>query len=350
MVAAMREALLFDKLPGSIVKCGTCQWACRINPGKDGACGMYRNTGGVLYNLNYGCVSSAAADPVEKKPLFHFHPGTQCFSLGSLGCNFTCKHCQNWQISTPDSQSLNTICRELSPADAVKMARQSGCEGIAWTYNEPAVWFEYTLETAKLARAAGLYTVYVTNGYASTAALDAIGPYLDAWRVDIKGFSDRLYKELAGVPHWREILDTAVRAREKWHMHIEVVTNLVPTLNDDEEQLTALAKWIKSSLGELTPWHVTRFYPNHRLTGLPPTPVAAIEKAVDIGHQAGIKFVYAGNLPGHDSENTRCYSCGKLVVKRVGYQTEILGLDGSRCRFCGADLNFRVSGAERGAK
>ncbi|MGD1119840.1 MAG: AmmeMemoRadiSam system radical SAM enzyme [Dehalococcoidales bacterium] len=338
----MREAVLYDKLPDSRVRCRTCQWRCRINPGKYGACGMYQNQNGALFNLNYGRVSSAAADPIEKKPLFHFHPGTLCFSLGTLGCNFQCKHCQNWEISTADSGSLLSTCRDLTPEAAVKLAKQSHCQGVAWTYNEPAIWFEYTLDCARLAKQNGLYTVYVTNGFATPEALDTIGPYLDAWRVDIKGFSDAFYKNLAGVPHWREILEVAKRAKDKWGMHLEVVTNIVPTLNDDDAQLTGLAKWIHDDLGELTPWHVTRFYPQHRLTNLPPTPLATIERACEIGKKAGLKFVYAGNVPGHESESTRCYYCGKTVVKRVGYATQVTGLNGSKCRYCGAELNFRA--------
>ena len=341
----MHEAMLYDKLPDSRVKCGTCQWRCTINPDKYGVCGMYQNQDGVLYNLNYALVSSAAADPIEKKPLFHFLPATLCFSLGTLGCNFHCKHCQNWEISTADGAALNGICRELPPANAIKVAKDNGCRGIAWTYNEPAIWFEYTLDSAKLAKQNGLYTVYVTNGYATPEALDTIGPYLDVWRVDIKGFSDEFYRKLSGVPHWREILEVAKRAKEKWNMHIEVVTNIVPTMNDDAKQLKGLADWIAAELGELTPWHVTRFYPQHKLTDLPPTPLATIEHAVEIGHQAGLKFVYAGNVPGHESENTRCYNCGKLIVKRAGYRTEVVGLNGSKCRYCGVDLNFQQGDA-----
>jgi pyruvate formate lyase activating enzyme len=304
---------------------------------------MYQNRDGALFNLNYARVSSMAADPIEKKPLFHFYPGTLCFSLGTLGCNFQCKHCQNWEISTADSASLLHVCRELSPEAAVELAQQSRCQGIAWTYNEPAIWFEYTLDSAKLAKSHNLYTVYVTNGFATPEALDAIGPYLDAWRVDIKGFSDEFYKTLSGVPHWREILEVAKRAKDKWHMHVEVVTNIVPTMNDDDEQLAGLAKWIRNELGELTPWHVTRFYPHHRLMHLPPTPLSAIERACEIGKKAGLKFIYAGNVPGHESESTRCYSCGKLVVRRVGYETEVTGLADSKCRYCGADLNIRTA-------
>jgi pyruvate formate lyase activating enzyme len=338
----MREAVLYEKLPDSRVRCRTCQWRCRINPGKYGVCGMYQNLSGGLYNLNYGRVSSVAADPIEKKPLFHFFPGTLCFSLGTLGCNFHCQHCQNWEISTANSSSLIHECRELLPKTSIDLALQYDCRGIAWTYNEPVIWFEHTLESAKLAKEKNVYTVYVTNGYATPEALDTIGPYLDAWRVDIKGFSDVFYKTLSGVPRWREILEVTKRAKEKWHMHVEVVTNIIPTMNDDNQQLEGIANWIKEELGELTPWHVTRFYPHHRLTHLPSTPLATIERAVEIGKQAGLKFIYAGNIPGHSSESTRCYACVKTIVKRVGYETEVVGLAGSRCRFCGAELNFKL--------
>jgi pyruvate formate lyase activating enzyme len=338
----MREALLYEKLKDSRVRCHTCQWRCRISPDKFGVCGMYQNQGGTLYNLNYAIVSSLAADPIEKKPLFHFYPGSSAFSLGTLGCNFHCKHCQNWEISMADGKAINQGCQEISPEEELDLTKRHRCQGIAWTYNEPAIWFEYTLDSARLAKKNNLYTVYVTNGYSSPEALDMIGPYLDAWRVDIKGFSDYFYRELARVTHWREILNTARRAKVKWNMHVEVVTNIIPSMNDGEEQLEGIANWIRDELGELTPWHVTRFYPHHHLMHLPPTPISTLERACEIGKKAGLKFIYTGNVPGHQSENTFCYSCGKLVVERYGYQTSVVGLDGSKCRFCGAELNFRV--------
>jgi len=343
----MHEAALYEKMPDSRVRCQTCQWRCRINPDKFGVCGMYQNRQGTLYNLNYGKVSSVAADPIEKKPLFHFHPGTLCFSLGTLGCNFQCRHCQNWQISTADSESLVDSCRELSPQASIELAVQHRCQGIAWTYNEPVIWLEHTLDSAKLAKERGLYTVYVTNGYATPEALDTIGPYLDAWRVDIKGFTDEFYKSLSGIPQWREILEVTKRAQEKWDMHVEVVTNIIPTMNDDA-QLQGIADWIKNELGELTPWHVTRFHPQYRINNLPPTPLETIERAREIGKAAGLKFVYAGNVPGHSSESTVCYNCGRIIIDRYGYQTNIEGLDGSRCKYCNAELNFVVSGSKEG--
>jgi len=334
-----KEAILYEKLAGGRVRCNVCQWRCLINPGKFGLCRMRTNRDGILYTMNYAEVSSVAADPIEKKPLFHFFPGTNAFSLGTWGCNFHCQDCQNWEISCVD---IPDASQQLLPEKEIELAKKHNCAGIAWTYNEPTIWFEHTLDSARLAKENGLYTVYVTNGYITPEALDTIGPYLDAWRVDVKGFSDGLYRQLAKISHWRGILDVAKRAKEKWDMHVEVVTNIVPTMNDDEEQLSDIASWVRNDLGELTPWHVTRFYPMRNLTHLPPTPVSTLEKAYQIGKQAGLKFVYLGNVSGHKYENTVCYSCGKLVVSRVGYNVEVVGLDDSRCKFCGSELNFRT--------
>jgi len=346
----MREALLQEKLADSRVRCHICQWRCNIAPGKAGVCRMYHNHDGVLFNMNYARASSAHVDPIEKKPVFHFHPGSLCFSIGGWGCNFHCLHCQNWEISCPIDNEPWRDSRDIPPEMAIDLTKRTHCEGIAWTYNEPTMWFEYTLDSAKLAKASSLYTVYVTNGYMTPEALDTIGPWLDVWRVDVKGFSDKFYQELAKVPRWRGILEVAKRAKEKWHMHIEVITNIIPTMNDDNEQLSGIANWIKNDLGELTPWHVTRFYPQHNLLDVPATPVATIERAVAIGKKAGLKFIYAGNIPGHSSESTMCYSCGRLVVRRMGYDTEVLGLKGSKCKFCGAELNFHTPLAKEGAK
>ncbi len=340
----MPEAILYDKLPDSRVRCNVCQWRCVIGPGKYGVCRVRRNDEGVLQVLNYAEVTSAAADPIEKKPLFHFFPGTLAFSLGTWGCNFHCIHCQNWEISCVEEPAkIQRSVRNIQPEEEVNITKQRNCDGIAWTYNEPSIWFEYTLDSAKLAKESGLYTVYVTNGYLTPEALDTIGPFLDAWRVDIKGFSDALYRDLARIPRWRGILDVAKRAQEKWGMHVEVITNVIPSMNDDEEQLEGLAVWIRDNLGELTPWHVTRFHPHYHLMHLQSTPIASLERAYDIGKKAGLRFVYLGNVPGHDRENTVCYSCGKMVIQRLGYNATIMGVDNSKCRFCGAELNVRTT-------
>ena len=339
----MFEAMLYERLGGARVRCNVCQWRCVINPGKFGVCRVRRNDDGVLHVLNYAQVSSVAVDSIEKKPLFHFFPGSLVFSLGTWGCNFHCKHCQNWEIACAEEPTdFARGSQTISPEEAVKLARQHNCGGIAWTYNEPSIWFEYTLDSARLAKESGLYTVYVTNGYLTPEALDIIGPYLDAWRVDIKGFSDALYRDLAKIHQWRGILDVAKRAQEKWGMHVEVVTNVIPTMNDDEEQLNGIATWIKDELGELTPWHITRFYPYHRMANLPPTPIYTLERAYDIGKRAGLRFIYLGNVVGHDRESTTCYSCGNIVIHRVGYNTRVTGVDGSKCKFCGAELNIKT--------
>jgi len=338
----MHEAMLYEKLANSRVRCHICQWYCRIGPGKFGVCRMYHNRDGVLYNMSYARTSSVAVDPIEKKPLFHFFPGSLVFSLGGWGCNFHCQDCQNWEISCPAVNEPWEGARDIQPQAVIDMAKHYQCQGIAWTYNEPAIWFEYTFDSARLAKDNGLYTVYVTNGYMTPEALDTIGPYLDAWRVDVKGFTDSFYQKLAKIPRWRGILDVAQRAKHKWNMHVEVVTNIIPTMNDDDQQLEGIASWIRDELGELTPWHVTRFHPQHHMMDVPPTPISTLEHAYEVGKRAGLKFVYTGNVPGNERENTSCYSCGKPLVQRVGYRTEVIGLEGSKCKFCGAELNFRT--------
>ncbi len=303
---------------------------------------MYQNNGGRLFNLTYAKISSMAVDPIEKKPLYHFYPGTSVLSLGSWGCNFHCEGCQNWEIACPADDEGFGRARQMLPAQAVEMAMSSGCAGIAWTYNEPSIWLEYTFESAKLAKEKGLYTVYVTNGYASFEQIDTIGPYLDAWRVDVKGFRDDTYRKIARIQHFEGILAVAERAKEKWGMHVEVVTNVTPGLNDDDAQLSGIADWISRKLGKETPWHITRFHPHYRMRDYPATPIETLEHAYQLGKAAGLRFVYLGNIPGDAHANTTCYSCGQQIVERSGFNAKIKALDGTKCGHCGADLNFRV--------
>lgn len=337
-----RDAVLYEPLPSGKVRCNVCQWRCVIPEGAFGVCRMRQAVGGRIVLYNYPGVASACVDPIEKKPLFHFFPGTRVFSMGSWGCNFHCLHCQNWNISMAAAAEAARGSRPLSPQEAVDLALASGSQGMAWTYNEPGIWLEYAFDCARLAHAAGLYTVFVTNGFSTPEAIDYIGPYLDAYRVDVKGFSDDFYRRLAKVHRWRAVLDAAVYARRRWDMHIEVVTNIIPTLNDDDSQLRAIARWIRDELGVATPWHVTAFHPNYRLLHLPPTPVAALERAIDIGREEGLQFLYAGNVWGHESESTRCPGCGTVVIRRSAYSVRIRNLtsDG-HCGACGFDLNIR---------
>ncbi len=338
----LKPSLLQESLGDKRVRCNVCQRRCVIPDGRAGYCQTRINAGGTIYTTTYGVVSSAAADPIEKKPVYHFKPGSQVYSVGSLGCNFRCMFCQNWQISFADAVSPSNLCHYgFTPEDLVRIARESGCQGIAWTYNEPSIWLEYTLDSAKLAKASGLYTVYVTNGYATEEHLDAIGPYLDVYRVDIKSMSSAFYRELIKVPSVDGVLATAKRAKEKWNMHVECITNIIPSWNDSESELTQIAEWIRDNLGDLTPWHVTRFFPYAEMQDVPPTPPETLFGAAKIGKDRGLKFVYTGNLATETGQNTYCYTDGTLAVERTHYRTKVLGVSPEgECATDGTDLNI----------
>lgn len=280
-------------------------------------------------------------DPIEKKPLYHFFPGSNVLSMGTRGCNFRCPGCQNWEISHDSPDEVGRNMEKLSPIDSVEMAVQTGCAGICWTYNEPSIWLEHTLEAMVEAKKRGLYSAYVTNGYATPEHLDLVGPHLTAWRLDLKGFSRESYKHVTGLARWEEILDVAVRAKSRWGMHVEVVTNVTPTINDDEKILRDIARWIKTDLGEMTPWHVTRFHPYLDLSHLPATPVGTVERAHDIGLEEGLKYVYVGNLPGHRWEDTYCHGCGKAVIRRRGFAVAKALLKKGRCGSCNTEIPGR---------
>lgn len=327
-VGALKKAVLQEKSSDGRIICNICQRRCRIPEGGIGYCRTKVNYEGTLYDTIYGVISSSAADPIEKKPVFHYKPGSRCFSVGTLGCNFRCVFCQNWEIAYADAvESGEGNCRTgVTPELLVHMAKQHNCEGVAWTYNEPSIWLNYALDCAKLCKNNDLYTVYVTNGYATPEALDMIGPYLDVYRVDIKSMDDNFYKQLIKVPSMKGILDVAVRAKVEWGMHIECVTNIIPGWNDSEENLSKTARWIADSLGTQTPWHVTRFFPYGDLSNVPPTPPDTLEAAIKIGKEAGLKFVYLGNIASETGENTYCPKCGNLAVQRSGYSTKVLGV------------------------
>lgn len=345
----LHEGLLYDKRPDGKVLCRVCPRLCVIAEGRLGTCKTRKNIGGKCYTLIYGRVSSVAADPIEKKPLFHFFPGTMCLSLGTLGCNLRCIHCQNWQIAHADAQENGYQLSGLPPEKLPHICEKTGCQGVSWTYNEPTIWLEYALDGARACHERGLYTVYVTNGYITEEALDLIAPHLDAYRVDIKGFKPETYKFIAKVSKIEPIFKAATLAKHKYGCHVEAVTNIIPTVNDDEDTLRSIAAWVAKELGEKTPWHVTRFYPYLELSHLPPTPIGTLERAMEIGREEGLKFVYIGNVPGHRGENTVCPGCGRVVIRRDGYLIERVDVKDGYCVFCGEDLNI-VQGLKSDAK
>ncbi|MDO8586606.1 MAG: AmmeMemoRadiSam system radical SAM enzyme [Armatimonadota bacterium] len=338
----VREALLYDKLDGGRVRCNICLRRCGIPERRAGYCLTKVNIGGKLYDTIYGVVSAAHADPIEKKPVFHYKPGSTCFSVGSLGCNFRCIFCQNWEIAFADAVSPMGICDyNFGPEQLVQRALDTGSQGVAWTYNEPGIWLNYTLDSARLAKQAGLYTCYVTNGYVTPEHLDTIGPHLDVYRVDIKSMSDDFYRKLIKVPSHKGILESAALAKNKWNMHVECVTNVIPGWNDGEDNIRQIAAWICQNLGDLTPWHVTRFFPYAQMQDVPPTPPETLQMAKRVGEEEGLKFVYLGNIRIPDGENTYCPSCKRLVIERSGYTTRVIAVtpDG-KCAHDGADLNI----------
>jgi pyruvate formate lyase activating enzyme len=334
----MHPALLYKPLDRKGAQCNVCQRQCEIASGKSGYCRTRKNLDGELHSLIYGRVSSLRISPIEIKPLYHFYPGSQWLSMGSLGCNFLCPGCQNWEIAHAIAEQELESLRFVSPEESHRFARNNHCKGISWTYNEPTLWFEYTLDSAKIAREAGLLTNYVTNGYITFEALDLIGPYMDAFRADLKGFSDQTYKRMANISGFDGILRILERAKHFWGMHVEIITNLIPGINDHDEELREMARWICDSMGSETPWHVTRFMPHFRLAHLSPTPVAKLEHVREIGLEAGLKYVYLGNIPGHPAGNTHCPACKKCVIERGDYRILQCQIDSGCCSYCGEPI------------
>jgi pyruvate formate lyase activating enzyme len=335
-----KEAYLYHKLDNEEVVCRTCQRKCVIPEGKKGWCQTRINRGGKLYSLIYGEVSTLSINPIEKKPVFHFYPGSKWLSVGSLGCNFRCPGCQNWDIAHWKEGRMNT--RYLSPEELVSEAKSTGCIGISFTFNEPVLWFEYTVDAAKLSRTQGLYTNYVTNGFITEEAFGMIAPFLDVYRVDVKGFSEEAYLRIGHVKEFKGILEITKKAKE-CGLHVEVVTNIIPGLNGRETELRLIGSWIRSSLGPEVPWHVTRFYPHLELTHLSPTPVSKLERAWSIGKEDGLWYVYLGNVPGHRMENTYCHRCGELLVKRYVFDIIENRIKDKRCPTCNVMIPGRYA-------
>lgn len=308
-----------------------------IAPGKLGVCRSRKNEDGNLYTLVYGSIVSMAADPIEKKPLYHFWPGTSAFSIAAPGCNFKCLHCQNWSISQVSVEEVSY--EDIPPERLIELTKRYNCKGIAHTYTEPTIWMEYAIDVGKLAHREDLYNVFVSNGYMSIDALRELGPYLNAANIDVKAFSDDFYRKICGVPSIRPVLETCEWMVE--HMkHLEVTYLVVPRENDSPEEIRKFCKWVVEKLGPEVPTHFSRFYPHYKLTDREPTPVKTLERAVGIAKEEGIHYVYIGNVPGHTGDNTCCPKCGELLIERYGFDILQYRLKDHRCPKCGAKINI----------
>ncbi|MEA3415542.1 MAG: AmmeMemoRadiSam system radical SAM enzyme [Thermodesulfobacteriota bacterium] len=332
------EAYLYEHLKEKKVKCNLCSHRCIIKDGKRGICGVRENQGGILKTLVYGKLIASHIDPIEKKPLFHFMPGTLSYSIGTVGCNFKCLFCQNADISQMPSDHNGMITGDLyTPEDVVDAAIKGNCKSIAYTYTEPTIFFEFAFDTAKLAHTKGIKNVFVTNGYMTSEAVHMISPYLDAANIDLKAFNESFYKEI--VKARLEPVKKTLKITKSLGIFVEVTTLLIPGLNDDKKELEKLALFLVKSLGPETPWHVSAFYPTYRLTDRPPTPVETLVMAREIGIKAGLKYVYIGNVPSENGENTFCYNCGKLLINRLGFSIIKNVLENGRCPYCGAQIH-----------
>lgn len=298
---------------------------------------MRENDEGKIYSLNYAAASSVAVDPIEKKPLFHFYPGTTVFSLGSVGCNFRCKYCQNWGISQAELEHIPT--RDMLPEEAIRLTKEYGCKSIAWTYNEPTMWFEYTLDSAKLAKKEDIKTVYVTNGYMSEESFQEIKPYLDAANIDLKGMSNKFYEDLCEA-RLKPVLDNIIRMYDA-HIHIEVTNLLIPGYNDSNEDIKALISFMVEEVGVEVPLHFTRFFPQYQMQNIPPTNIESLKRAHDLAKESGMQYVYIGNAPTADGETTFCPECGEPIIKRDGFSVLSDEIKKTRkCPKCKAPLNI----------
>lgn len=331
----MHEALLYDRSDDGTVQCRLCCHYCGIAPEHHGICGVRENHGGTLYSRVYGKVIAAHIDPIEKKPLYHFQPGSRSFSIATVGCNFRCRHCQNSDISQSPRVSGDILGQETTPEQIVHAAANAGCQSISYTYTEPTIFFEFAYDCARLARERGMKNVFVSNGFTTPDATRMIAPYLDANNIDLKG-DDNFYRKLVGA-RLQPVLDT-IRLMKELGVWVEITTLIIPDWNDSDEFLRWAADFLVS-VDPAIPWHVTQFHPTFELLDKPRTPVATLRRAREIGLAAGLKYVYEGNIPGEGGENTFCPSCGAAVMSRFGFSLREVRLKNGRCTACNAPVD-----------
>lgn len=331
----MMEAMLYEKMPDGRVTCHLCAHECRLKSGTTGICGVRENRDGTLYTHVGNRLIAESVDPIEKKPLFHFLPGTMSYSVATVGCNFRCTFCQNHDISQLPKERGIIQGKSVSPEVIPDRAKQTGCRSISYTYTEPTVFFELCYWSAVKAVEKGLANVFVTNGYMTSQALETIHPHLTAANVDLKSFRDEFYRKYCGAK-----LQPVLKLLEKMKslgIWIEVTTLIIPGLNDSDEELSSIARFIHNLSPDI-PWHVSRFYPRYKMTDVPPTPPETVYRARAIGRNSGLKYVYCGNLPGREGEDTHCPHCDRLVIERWGFQVTRYELKGGCCPHCGTPV------------
>lgn len=330
----LREAMHYKPLGEGLIQCQLCPRGCVLSEGLRGRCGVRQHLNKKLYTVVFGRPCTYHNDPIEKKPLFHFLPGTNAFSIATAGCNIECKFCQNWQISQARPEDVASM--KMPPEKVVELAIKEGSSTIAYTYTEPVIFYEYMYETAKLGKSRGLRSVMITNGFIREKPMRELCKHLTAVKVDLKAFTEKFYRDICDGT-LKPVLDTLVLLKKEgiWS---EIVILIVPTLNDGEREITELCGWVMEKLGPDVPVHFSRYHPTYKIKNIPPTPVATLDKAREIAVKQGIKFAYVGNVPGHPWENTYCPKCGKMIIKRVIYHTDPSGLKNGRCKYCSCPI------------
>jgi pyruvate formate lyase activating enzyme len=326
----MKEALLYEKLESNLVHCYLCSHHCRIADKKFGFCGVRENIAGSLYTHAYGKVIAAHVDPIEKKPLYHFLPGSASFSIATVGCNFRCGFCQNWEISQRSFREGVSAGEDFSPQQIVKEALKNKCKSISYTYTEPTIFFEYAFEVARLAKQEGLYNNFVTNGYMTEECLKMIRPYLDAANIDLKFFNEESYRKICAAS--LEPVLNSIRLMRELGIWVEVTTLVVPGENDSKDELSGIASFL-ASVDKDMPWHISRFHPDYKFTNHEATPTATLEKAEKLGRRAGLNYIYIGNVSGYNND-THCPGCKKLLIKREIFSVLEYNIKQGKCPFC----------------
>jgi pyruvate formate lyase activating enzyme len=337
----MREALFYQQAEEGKVVCNLCQHRCHIGPGKRGICGVRENRDGQLVSLVYGRLVSGNIDPIEKKPMFHFLPGSRSYSIATVGCNFQCLHCQNYQISQyPHLNKGEITGAACSPQSVVEGAMEAGCASISYTYVEPTIFYEFAYDCAVLARERGIRNVFVSNGYMTPEVTRHLAPVLDGINIDLKGFTADFYRKVCKA-RLEPVLEN-IRLFHELGVWVEVTTLVIPGLNDSEDELRAMARFLKGVSIDI-PWHVTGFYPTYKMLDRPSTSLASLAMAREIGLAEGLRFVYEGNVAGSGGEDTRCPECGAMLIRRTGFRSELAAMADGRCSAC----QFQVAGVWR---